>query len=171
MRDKRNNKVADNYYAQLGGKVIMHGVLSEVLTNNKKATIEELRKELNMTERTREPLDLSKDKLDVAIVVYLQKSNYQIQDVDNLAKVIIDSLKKPKLPDGNPYFFEDDNQIVRLLVYKLERKENENANTCQISISIRKHDPKQEMELFVGPAIINGMSVGIMRFSEIGQLK
>ena len=167
MRDKRNSKVAMNYYVQLDGdEIILHGGLDEVITKDKKGTIKELRKSIFQTGNTREHFDLSKEKLDVAIVVYLQKQPYKSQDVDNIAKIVLDAIKKPKVEDGNPYFFEDDDQIIRLLVYKLKRKEDERANTCQISISVRKHDPKQEMELFVKGCMINGQMIESIKFSE-----
>lgn len=167
MMDKRPSKVAMNFYVQLdGNEIILHGGLDEIITSDRNGTIGELRKSIFQTGNTRRHFDLSKEMLDVAIVVYLQKQTYKFQDVDNIAKIILDAIKKPKISDGYPYFFDDDSQIVRLLIYKLERKEHESVNTCQISISIRKHDPKQEMELFVKGCMVNGQMIESMKFSE-----
>ena len=156
MRDKRTKKIAVHPYPQLEGElVLLQGDLNEVLTGNKQSTIKTLRGSLSIEKDNLSLKQLQKEKLDVAIVAYLQNSSYHRQDVDNIAKTVLDALKKPKIDDGIHYYFEDDDQIVRLLVYKKERKEDLEANTCQLSISIRKHDPTKEMNLIVKGYILN----------------
>lgn len=149
MKDKRTSKIAAHHYPFLDGEIILHGTLNEVLTGKKNLSVEQIRKDLTIESDNPNLKKLQKEKLDVAIVVYLQKTSYKNQDVDNLTKVILDALKKPPIDDGRPYFFEDDCQVARILIYKKEREEDQHSNTCQISISMRKHDPKKEMNLFV----------------------
>lgn len=161
MRDKRASRFAAHLYPQLEGDlVILHGDLNEVITGDKKSTIKELRGSLSIDKDHPNLKQLQKEKLDVSIVAYLQKSSYLMQDVDNIAKVVLDALKKPKIDDGLPYFFEDDNQVARLLVYKKERKEDSESSTCQLSISMRAHDPTKEMDLIVKNHIINDKHIG-----------
>ncbi|PIN87737.1 hypothetical protein COV12_02220 [Candidatus Woesearchaeota archaeon CG10_big_fil_rev_8_21_14_0_10_32_24] len=90
------------------------------------------------------------DKLvDVAIVIYVNEDRWEKQDVDNIAKVVIDSLGKNRLDiEGEMCLLENDSQIVRLFVEK--RKSDKitiRKDTCfdSISISVRffeKHKDK-----------------------------
>ena len=89
-----------------------------------------------------------KDKLiDLAIVLYLDKGRYKIQDLDNVAKTVLDGIKKDKKNSKLPYLINDDSQIVRLLLYKLSRTEQKGCNTSNITVSYRLHDPSLEMVL------------------------
>jgi Holliday junction resolvase RusA-like endonuclease len=64
---------------------------------------------------------IRKGHLDLAIIARISSKRMQNQDVDNLAKVVLDALKEKK---GDPRFlFHDDSQIVKLLVWKIERQE------------------------------------------------
>jgi len=85
-------------------------------------------------------------KLDLAIVIYLDKNRYCRQDIDNIAKIILDMLKKDKESDRS-YLFEDDSQVIRLLVYKIETKKFNKCETNSIAISFREYDPKKQMIL------------------------
>jgi len=85
-------------------------------------------------------------KLDLAIVIYLDKNRYRRQDIDNIAKVILDMLKKDK-ESGRPYLFKDDSQVIRLLIYKIETKKFGRYKTNSLVISFREHDPKKQMIL------------------------
>ncbi len=83
--------------------------------------------------------------IDLSIVVFLDHKRFKTQDCDNIAKVILDSLKK--LDNSTPYLFENDKQVVRLLVYKLEAKQYPGYRTNQVVISFREHDPDKQMIL------------------------
>lgn len=83
--------------------------------------------------------------LDLAIVARISPKRMHNQDIDNLAKIVLDALKKKS---GDPLFlFHDDSQIVRLLVWKIERQEQPGWNTDSLTISFRIHDDKKQMVL------------------------
>jgi Holliday junction resolvase RusA-like endonuclease len=83
--------------------------------------------------------------LDLAIVARIIPKRMRSQDIDNLAKVVLDALKKK---EGDPRFlFHDDSQIVRLIVWKIKRQEQEGWNTDSLTISFRIHDDKKQMVL------------------------
>lgn len=85
--------------------------------------------------------ELTKNELlDVSIVLYVDRKKYKTQDVDNAAKIILDTIKKTNI-------CEDDRQIIRLLVYKIPRIEYENEETSSLIISFRKHDKSKQMNL------------------------
>lgn len=149
MRDKRTGSVAAAPYPHMPGEdVVIIGLLDEVLTGNKKDTVDRIRRNLRV--HTANPIlpSIKKELLDLSIVIYSQRQSFANQDIDNAAKAVIDALKKPTIDDGFPYLFEDDRQIVNLLVCKRKRIENKNHNTCQIAISLRKHNPSKEMTLW-----------------------
>ena len=82
--------------------------------------------------------DISK-KIDLAIVVYRRVGYLKRQDLDNIAKVVLDALKG--------YLFNDDSQIVRLLLVKKEAELLAGYDTDSLVISFRIHDPKRDMIL------------------------
>ena len=131
----------------LEGLIDYLGDLIEIKSTRKEEIIKEI------VENSREWLNnkkfekLRKEKLDLAIVVYVNKLRMKRQDVDNIAKVVLDALKKDKNKPDKPYLYEDDSQIVRLLIYKLERTESDKFDTSAICISFRKHDPNKQMIL------------------------
>ena len=91
------------------------------------------------------------ESIDLAIVAKVSPYRMGNQDTDNIAKVICDALKQQK---GDPRFlFDDDCQIVRALVWKIQRAEYEGYDTDSYSISFRKHDSNKPMEL-LQPEII-----------------
>jgi Holliday junction resolvase RusA-like endonuclease len=128
------------------------GLLMDVPTKcpPKKETIEKIRTDLNFNEVDE---TIKKERLDVAIILEVNKHRFKTQDLDNVAKIVLDAIKKPKdSADVRPYFFDDDRQIVRLLVQKNLRNELQDTETSQISISARKHNPEKYMKLKrVGP--------------------
>ena len=79
------------------------------------------------------------DKIDMAIVVYRRVGYLKRQDLDNIAKVVLDALKG--------YLFGDDSQIVRLLLVKKEAELLAGYDTDSLVISFRIHDPKRDMIL------------------------
>jgi len=89
--------------------------------------------------------------LDLAIVARVNPGRMKNQDIDNIAKVVIDALKKS---DGDSRFlFYDDRQVVRLLVWKLQEQEYAGYNTDSLTISFRIHDDSKQM-ILVEPRVI-----------------
>ena len=82
--------------------------------------------------------DINK-KIDLAIVVYRQVGYLKRQDLDNIAKVVLDALKG--------YLFKDDSQIVRLLLVKKEAELLAGYDTDSLVISFRIYDPESDMIL------------------------
>ncbi len=93
--------------------------------------------------------DIRDELLDIAIVFYLNTSRMKRQDVDNLAKVVLDGLQRDKSEPELPYLFADDSQVVRLLLYKIRKTDDEHYDTDQLYISVRKHNPKKQMVLHI----------------------
>lgn len=140
----KTSKTCGSQYLFLENHIFAHGDLIEIETGKRKKMIKAIRG--NFLASTFHD-KLKKSLLDVSIVVHIRKGRYRRQDLDNLAKIILDALEKPKLDDGLPYIYEDDNQIVRLIMYKIERVEYPDSETSQLSISARIHDPKKQMIL------------------------
>ena len=89
--------------------------------------------------------------LDLAIIASVSPTRMKNQDIDNIAKIIIDSLKKT---EGDPRFlFYDDCQVVRLLIWKIRKQEYPGYNTDSLTISFRVHDEGKQMTL-VEPGIM-----------------
>lgn len=95
--------------------------------------------------------DIRRKLLDLAIVARISSTRMKSQDIDNLAKIVLDALKET---DGDPRFlFRDDSQIVRMLVWKIERREQPGWNTDSLAISFRIHDGKKQMLLLESEVI------------------
>ena len=90
-------------------------------------------------------------QLDLAIVVKLSPYRSKTQDVDNIAKVICDALKQRK--GDERFLFNDDSQIIRMLVWKILRKEDPQWDTDSFDISFRTHDGNKQMNL-IEPKVI-----------------
>lgn len=114
--------------------------LVTIKTSNKKTTIEKIQ-EINEPKNIE---SLKNEKLDLAIVYYTDKTRFKTQDVDNVAKIVLDALKKSKKFSG---FFKDDSQIVRLLVYKKLKREIKDHDNHEVLVSFRKHNPSKNMIL------------------------
>ena len=84
-------------------------------------------------------------QLDLAIVIKLSPNRLNRQDIDNIAKVICDALKKRK--GDNRFLINDDSQIIRLLIWKVKRKEDPLYDTDSYDISFRIHDSTKPMNL------------------------
>lgn len=95
------------------------------------------------------------ESLDLAIVAKVDKQRMKRQDVDNIAKVVLDALRKNKEVDSKEdvFLFYDDSQIARLLVWKIPREEDERYDTDGLVISFRIHDPHKQMLLASGDEI------------------
>jgi Holliday junction resolvase RusA-like endonuclease len=114
-------------------------------TINRQKTIEELRTSMESWMKNHRFDELRKEKIDLAIVAHLDPFRFRNQDCDNIAKIVLDALEKKD--DGRGYLFEDDKQVVRLLVYKRKAVEDKVFRTNQLDISFRKHEPSKEMVL------------------------
>lgn len=121
-----------------------------IKTTKKKEAIKEIIENISFWLNNPNFKNLKNKPLDVAIVIYVAKSRMKIQDVDNVAKIVLDALKKSKINIEKPYLFEDDAQIIRLLIYKQERHELDGYETNSIVISYREHDPNKQMILVEG---------------------
>ena len=138
---KHSSKMFANDYLVLEGEGSFGGPIT-VKTGNKKTrkeTIEKIRSDLREWSEKFPYLKNEDTKIDLAIVVYRYPSYMRRQDVDNVAKLVLDALKG--------CLFADDSQIVRLLVYKLDAALIEGYDTESLVISFRKHNPKKEMVL------------------------
>ena len=89
--------------------------------------------------------------LDLAIVARINPMRMKTQDIDNIAKVILDALKEKE--GDSRFLFHDDCQIVRLLVWKIQEEKLQGYNTDSLTISFRVHDGKKQMTL-VGPEVM-----------------
>ncbi|MDP3026756.1 MAG: DNA methyltransferase [Nanoarchaeota archaeon] len=143
----KTSKVAMSRYLQLEKGELLHGDLIEIKTSKKykKETMNLIRKNMILSCENPNLNNLKNQLLDVAIIIYVNRHKYSNQDLDNVAKLVLDSMKEKKGEDL--CFMKDDKQIVRLLLYKLPRIENSDSDTSQLSISIRKHNPEKEMRL------------------------
>ena len=108
--------------------------------------IKKIKSSLEIYNKNPEFLNIREELVDVAIVIYVTKLRYNRQDLDNVAKIVLDALTKRDKEDSD-YLLKDDSQVVRLLLYKKQRKELPDADTSQMSVSIRKHDSSKEMNL------------------------
>jgi len=124
--------------------------LEEVQTSKKKRQEmkQEIRKDLQHWMENKAFDNMRDELLDIAIVFYLNESRMNRQDVDNLAKVVLDGLQKDKTNPDLPYLFTDDSQVIRLLLYKIRKTDDERYDTDQLYVSIRKHNPKKQMLLY-----------------------
>ena len=94
--------------------------------------------------------------LDIAAVATVNDRNMLIQDVDNIAKVVLDGLKEEK--GDSRFLFHDDNQVTRLLIYKLRSKKVPGYNTDSLTISFRAHDSNKQM-ILINPSQIQILQV------------
>jgi len=125
-------------------------VLMRVKTGNRsrRKTRAELKEELAGWMQNSGFDQYRKQSLDLAIVVKLDERRIKDQDVDNIAKRVLDALQKARNdPAKMPHLFIDDSQVARLLVYKRPRKEIQGSLTDEVTISFRKHDPGEKMIL------------------------
>jgi Holliday junction resolvase RusA-like endonuclease len=139
--NKYTAKANTNEFLALEGSEGMFGDLITVKTKNKTKTkmIEEIRSNQgSWMEKFPHIHDINK-KIDLAIVVYRRVGYLKRQDLDNIAKVVLDALKG--------YLFEDDSQIVRLLLVKKEAELLAGYDTDSLIISFRIHDSERDMIL------------------------
>ncbi len=95
--------------------------------------------------------DIRGESLDLAIVASVNPSRMKTQDIDNIAKVVLDALKK-RAGDSS-FLFHDDYQVVRLLIWKIQSEKRPMYNTDSLSISFRVHNNKKQM-ILIEPEVI-----------------
>ena len=117
----------------------------------RKETIEQIRRNVESWMKNPDFDSVRSLPLDLAIVARVSPSRMKKQDIDNIAKVVMDALKKS---EGDPRFlFYDDHQVIRLLVWKLQETEYTGYNTDTLTISFRIHDDRKQM-ILVEPRVI-----------------
>ena len=113
--------------------------------------IEKTRRNLESWMKNPDFKDVRNSLLDLAIVARVSPDRMKNQDIDNIAKVVMDALKES---DGDSRFlFHDDRQVVRILVWKIQREERAEYNTDSLTISFRVHDDRRQMVL-VEPSVM-----------------
>ena len=139
--NKYTAKINTNECLTLEGSEGSFGDLITVKTKNKtkQKMIDEIRSNLGSWMEKFPHLHDTDKKIDLAIVVYRRVGYLKRQDLDNIAKVVLDALKG--------CLFGDDSQIVRLLLVKKETELSEGYDTNSLVISFRIHDPERDMIL------------------------
>lgn len=89
--------------------------------------------------------DIRNEFLDLAIIASVNPQRMKTQDVDNISKTVLDALQQGK--NDSRFLFYNDNQIIRLLVWKVKRTEQKDCDTDSLEISFRVHDSKKQMTL------------------------
>lgn len=95
--------------------------------------------------------DIRGEFLDLAVVARINSMRVKTQDIDNIAKVVLDALKEQE--GDSRFLFHDDCQIVRLLVWKIQEEKLQGYNTDSLTISFRVHDGKKQM-ILVEPEVM-----------------
>lgn len=145
MRDEKYPKMSSGEILVLENSMYTTCLL-DIKTSNKPEMIKRIRSELTSFMKN-DNLDHMRDKkIDLSIVAYMSEKELKRRDVDNIAKTVLDAISKSRHHNGN-YIFENDNKIVRLLVYKKKKEQNTDADTSEFIISFREHDPNLEMNL------------------------
>ena len=148
MKNRTRKDFADKFLILEGSRGASNTLL-EVKTNkrSKKEIENKLRINLDHWLKNKNFDNLRKLKFDLAIIIYVNQIRFNKQDLDNIAKVVLDSLKKSRNEPKAPFLFEDDSQIIRLLLYKIRKSDIEESKTDSIVISFREHNPKKQMIL------------------------
>lgn len=147
MSIQKIGKTGSPPFLKLEDSIGVSGDLGEVKTGSeyRKETINTIKTNLSnwMANNNFEPI--RGQQLDLAIVIKLSPYRFKKQDADNIAKVICDALKKRK--GDNRFLFNDDSQIIRLLIWKIQRIEDPLWETDGYDISFRIYDSSKPMEL------------------------
>jgi len=131
----------------LQGAVGFTNDLVKIKTSAKQETMAELRKNTAAWLGNSHFEKYRASKIDVAIVVCVNQHRYLKQDCDNLAKVVLDAISNSRQNPKPFYLIENDSQVIRLLVYKVQRKEVPDTATDEVMVSFRPHDPNKQMIL------------------------
>lgn len=153
MSIQKIGKAGSPPFLQLEDSIGVSGDLGEVKTGSeyRKETINTIKTNLSnwMANNNFEPI--RGQQLDLAVVIKLSPYRFKKQDADNIAKVICDALKKRRGDDR--FLFNDDSQIIRLLIWKIQRVEDPLWETDGYDISFRIHDSSKSM-ILIHPEII-----------------
>lgn len=136
-----------------GNNIYSYHNLTTLKTSSayKKQTKERIRRDLKRWFKNPSFDTIRHRFLDIAVVATVNSRNFLKQDVDNIAKVVLDALKAEKNDDR--FLFYDDCQVMRLLIYKLKSKKIPDQNTDSLTISVRLYDPNKQMMLINPPNI------------------
>lgn len=147
MTVEKIGKTGSPPFLQLADSIGVSGNLGEIRTGSKyrKETINKIKTDLGNWMANNDFQPIRGQQLDLAIVIKLSSSRFKRQDTDNIAKVICDALKKRS--SDNRFLFNDDSQIVRLLIWKIKQKEDPLWQTDSYDISFRIYDSSKIMEL------------------------
>ena len=149
MKDKYTGSKESNELPLVLEYAYFSSDLITIHTSKKEKTIEKIRSNLWAWFENEQVKKMRNEKVDVAICLFICNAKYKNQDVDNIAKIVLDAISKRRKNDSGPYLLNNDNQVIRLLVYKQKSKDSELLQACtdQVNISIRKHNQKEQMIL------------------------
>jgi len=147
MSVEKIGKTGSPPFLQLADSIGVSANLGEVRAGSKyrKETINTIKADLGNWMGNNDFQPVRGQQLDLAIVIKLSPHRFKKQDTDNIAKVICDALKKRRGDDR--FLFNDDSQIVRLLIWKAQRVEDPLWETDSYDISFRIYDSSKPMEL------------------------
>lgn len=153
MSIKKIGRTGSPPFLRLEDSYGFSGDLGEVKTGIKyrKGMIDTIKNNLSIWMANSDFEQIRGQQLDLAIVIKLSPYRLKRQDVDNIAKVICDALKQRK--GDERFLFDDDSQIIRMLAWKIERKEDPQWYTDSYDISFRIHDGSKQMNL-IEPKVI-----------------
>ncbi len=153
MSVEKIGKTGSSPFLQLTDSIGVSGNLGEIRTGSRyrKETINTIKTDLGNWMGNNDFQPIRGQQLDLAIVIKLSPYRFKKQDTDNIAKAICDALKKRRGDDR--FLFNDDTQITRLLIWKIQRVEDPLWETDSYDISFRTHDVNKPMVL-IHPEII-----------------
>jgi len=144
---KKIGKTGSPPFLRLEDSEGFSGDLGEVKTGTtyRKDMIDTIKNNLSIWMANSDFEQIRGNQLDLAIVVKLSPYRLKTQDVDNIAKVICDGLKRRK--GDERFLFDNDCQIIRILVWKIQRREDPLWHTDSYDVSFRTHDGNKQMNL------------------------
>ena len=153
MSVEKIGKTGSPPFLQLTDSIGVSGNLGEIRTGSRyrKEMINTIKTDLSNWMGNNDFQPFRGQPLDLAIIIKLSPYRFKEQDADNIAKVICDALKKQRGDDR--FLFNNDSQIIRLLIWKIQRLEDPLWETDGYDISFRAHDSSKPMEL-VQPEVI-----------------
>ncbi len=147
MKSKETDRAGANPPLFLEGtNYIFHDLITiKTRDEYKRDVVEKLRKNLAIWMKNPQFNKTRNELLDIAIVARVHENRMKDQDVDNIAKVVLDALQESK--GDSRFLFYNDNQVIRLLIYKQQSKNLPSYNTDGLTVSFRIHDPEKQMVL------------------------
>ena len=147
MSVEKIGKTGSPPFLQLTDSIGVSGNLGEIRTGSRyrKETINTIKTDLCNWMGNNDFQPIRGQQLDLAIVIKLSPYRFKKQDTDNIAKVIYDALKQRG--NDSRFLIYDDSQIIRLLIWKIRRKEDALWQTDSYDVSFRIYDSGKPMEL------------------------